>query len=180
VFWTSSAGYRAAVEAAGLGAKADERATNERLVVGVFVSGVVGRAFALPAPQACFKRKVGMLREALDAFVQGDAWRAQRVLEPDRTVDAYNAQIFRDLLADMTENPKNAHRATRVQSIAKSIERIGDHATNVAEMVVFMVKGEDIRHHGILEGPLEIFSPQSRFPSGFRVDARSRGTGGRD
>ncbi|HVR18795.1 MAG TPA: phosphate signaling complex protein PhoU [Polyangiaceae bacterium] len=96
-----------------------------------------------------------MLREALDAFVQGDAWRAQRVLEQDRAVDAYNAQIFRDLLADMMENPKNIYRATRVQSIAKSIERIGDHATNVAEMVVFMVKGEDIRHLGNFESSLE-------------------------
>ena len=79
----------------------------------------------------------------------------QRVLEQDRTVDAYNAQIFRELMADMMENPKNIHRAMRVQSIAKSIERIGDHATNVAEMVVFMVKGEDIRHLGNLESSLE-------------------------
>jgi phosphate transport system protein len=103
----------------------------------------------------------GMLREALDAFVQGDAWRAQRVLEEDRTVDAYNAQIFRELMLDMIESTKNIHRATRVQSIAKSIERIGDHATNIAEMVVFMVKGEDIRHVGNLES-----SPSRHVPHG--------------
>jgi phosphate transport system protein len=116
----------------------------------------------------------GMLREALDAFVQGDARRAETVLEQDRTVDAYNAQIFRDLLTDMTENPRNIHRATRVQSIAKSFERIGDHATNVAEMVVFMVKGEDIRHLGSLEGSLEKQTPHGVLFVCLRNSARSQ------
>ena len=90
----------------------------------------------------------GMVREALDAFVNRDAERAQRVIERDRTVDAYYGQIFRELLTYMMEDPRNIHRATRVQSIAKHLERIGDHATNLAEMVVFMVKGTDIRHLG--------------------------------
>ena len=63
-------------------------------------------------------------------------------------VDAYYAQIFRELLTYMMEDPRNIFRATRVQSIAKYLERIGDHATNLAEMVVFMVKGKDIRHRG--------------------------------
>ena len=116
----------------------------------------------------------GMLREALDAFVQGDAWRAQRVLEQDRTVDAYNAQIFRELMKDMVENPRNVHRAIRVQSIAKSIERIGDHATNVAEMVVFMVKGEDIRHLGNLESSLENHVPHGVLFLCRRNSARSQ------
>lgn len=115
-----------------------------------------------------------MLREALDAFVQGDAWRAQRVLEQDRTVDAYNAQIFRELMADMTENPKNIHRATRVLSIAKAIERIGDHATNVAEMVIFMVKGEDIRHLGHLEESLAKHVPHGVLFVCQRNSARSQ------
>jgi len=115
-----------------------------------------------------------MLREALDAFVQGDAWRAQRVLEQDRTVDAYNAEIFRELMTDMTENPRNIHRATRVQSIAKSIERIGDHATNVAEMVVFMVRGEDIRHLGNLGNSLETHVPHGVLFLCQRNSARSQ------
>ena len=89
-----------------------------------------------------------MVREALDAFVAGDAEQAQRVLEQDRVVDAYYGQIFRELLTYMMEDPRNIYRATRVQSIAKYLERIGDHATNLAEMVVFMVKGQDIRHAG--------------------------------
>ena len=92
-----------------------------------------------------------MLREALDAFVAGDAARAQAIIERDSKVDAYYAAIFRELLTCMMENPRNIFRATREQSIAKYIERIADHATNVAEMVVFMVHGKDIRHAGKLE-----------------------------
>ncbi|HVX97711.1 MAG TPA: phosphate signaling complex protein PhoU [Polyangia bacterium] len=89
-----------------------------------------------------------MLHEALDAFVAADADRAQRVIERDRNVDAYYTQIFRELLTYMMEDPRNIFRATRLQSIAKYLERIGDHVTNLGEMVVFMVKGKDIRHGG--------------------------------
>jgi phosphate transport system protein len=93
----------------------------------------------------------GMVREALDAFVNRDAEHAQRVIERDATLDAYYAQIFRELLTYMMEDGRNIYRATRVQSIAKYLERMGDHATNLAEMVVFMVKGKDIRHLGRIE-----------------------------
>ncbi len=88
----------------------------------------------------------GMLRDALDAFVASDVTRAESVIERDAAVDAYYDSIFRDLLTYMMENPRNIYRATRVQSIAKYIERLADHATNIAEMVVFMVRGKDIRH----------------------------------
>jgi phosphate transport system protein len=91
-----------------------------------------------------------MLHEALDAFVAADADRAQRVIVRDRNVDAYYMQIFRELLTYMMEDPRNIFRATRLQSIAKYLERIGDHVTNLGEMVVFMVKGKDIRHVGKL------------------------------
>jgi len=95
-----------------------------------------------------------MLHEALDAFVAADADRAQRVIVRDRNVDAYYGQIFRELLTYMMEDPRNIFRATRLQSIAKYLERIGDHVTNLGEMVVFMVKGKDIRHAGKLsDGP---------------------------
>jgi phosphate transport system protein len=92
-----------------------------------------------------------MLREGLDAFVAGDADRAGAIIARDSTVDAYYAAIFRELLTYMMEDPRNIYRATREQSIAKYVERIADHATNVAEMVVFMVHGKDIRHAGKLE-----------------------------
>lgn len=91
-----------------------------------------------------------MVRDALDAFVTRDAERAQQVIERDRAVDAYYGQISRELLTYMMEDPRNIYRVTRVQAIAKYIERIGDHSTNLAEMVVFMVKGKDIRHFGSL------------------------------
>lgn len=94
-----------------------------------------------------------MVREALDAFVAADAGRARQVIDRDRIVDAYYAQIFRELLTYMMEDPRNIYRAIRAQSIAKYLERIGDHATNLAEMVVFMVMGKDIRHLGSMEIP---------------------------
>jgi phosphate transport system protein len=87
-----------------------------------------------------------MLREALDAFVAKDAARAHAVIERDKTVDALYGQIFRELLTYMMESSQNVYRATRLQSIAKYLERFADHTTNLAEMVVFMVQGQDIRH----------------------------------
>jgi phosphate transport system protein len=92
-----------------------------------------------------------MVREALDTFVHRDAERARQVIERDRMVDAYYGQIFRELLTYMMEDPRNIYRTTRVQSVAKYLERVGDHATNLAEMVVFMVRGKDIRHLGRIE-----------------------------
>jgi phosphate transport system protein len=89
-----------------------------------------------------------MIRDALDAFVKGATDKAQAVIERDQSVDLYHEQIFRELLLYMMEDVHNVHRGTRVQAISKYLERIGDHATNLAEMVVFRVKGQDIRHHG--------------------------------
>src|SRR5882757_10749114 len=93
-----------------------------------------------------------MLHEALDAFVAADADRAQKVIVRDRNIDAYYSQIFRELLTYMMEDPRNIFRGLRLQSIAKYLERIGDHVTNLGEMVIFMVKGEDIRHGGRSDG----------------------------
>jgi phosphate transport system protein len=91
-----------------------------------------------------------MLHEALDAFVAADVEKAQGVIARDKNIDAYYSQIFRELLTYMMEDPRNIFRASRLQSIAKYLERIGDHATNLGELVVFMVKGKDIRHAGKL------------------------------
>ena len=71
---------------------------------------------------------------------------AEDVLNRDDELDALKTQIFRELLTYMLEDPRNIYRAIRAQSIAKYLERIGDHATNLAEMVVFMAIGKDIRH----------------------------------
>ncbi|MGC4064368.1 MAG: phosphate signaling complex protein PhoU [Polyangiaceae bacterium] len=94
-----------------------------------------------------------MLKDALDAFVTEDVLKAVGVTERDSAVDAFYAQLFPELVAKMVSDTRNVVPATRLQSIGKCIERIADHATNIAEMVIFMVRGQDVRHHhGLLRG----------------------------
>ena len=87
-----------------------------------------------------------MLKSSLDAFVNGDVKLASRVIADDDFVDDLNKQIFRELLTFMTDDPQAISRAMKVLFISKYLERIGDHATNIAELVIFMVKGKVIRH----------------------------------
>lgn len=87
-----------------------------------------------------------MVKEALDAFVRGDVELAIKVCKDDQFVDELNVQIQRELLTFMIEDPGTITRAIRLNYISKYLERIADHATNIAEMVIFMVKGKDIRH----------------------------------
>jgi len=87
-----------------------------------------------------------MLKEALDAFVRGDDELAIKVCKDDSFVDELNMQIQRELLTFMIEDPTTISRALKLNYISKYLERIADHATNIAEMVIFMVKGKDIRH----------------------------------
>jgi phosphate transport system protein len=87
-----------------------------------------------------------MVKEALDAFVRSDADLAIKVCMDDSFVDEINDQIQRELLTFMIENPNAITRSIKLNYVAKSLERIADHATNIAEMVIFMVKGKDIRH----------------------------------
>ena len=87
-----------------------------------------------------------MLKDSLDAFVASDAELALTVCEADDFVDNLNHQIFNELLVFMLQDPKNISRSVRLTYITKYLERIADHATNIAEMVVYMVKGKVIRH----------------------------------
>ena len=87
-----------------------------------------------------------MVKESLDAFVRGDVELAIKVCKDDQFVDDLNVQIQRELLTFMIEDPGTITRAIRLNYISKYLERIADHATNIAEMVIFMVKGKDIRH----------------------------------
>jgi phosphate transport system protein len=87
-----------------------------------------------------------MIEQSLDAFVREDTDLALRVCKDDSEVDQLNAQIFREILTFMIENPQTVSRATKISSVSKYLERIADHATNIAEMVVYMVKGKSIRH----------------------------------
>jgi phosphate transport system protein len=87
-----------------------------------------------------------MMKESLDAFVSRDASLARRVRGQDEAVDALNHQIFRELLTFMMEDPSTIPRAIRLILIARFLERVADHATNIAEMVVFLVESKIVRH----------------------------------
>jgi phosphate transport system protein len=92
-----------------------------------------------------------MIRDSLEAFLRRDDQLATQVTARDDVVDNLNEQVFRELLTFMLEDPKTITRATRLTFISKYLERMADHATNIAEMVIFMVKGKDIRHMSIIE-----------------------------
>lgn len=87
-----------------------------------------------------------MVQESLDAFVREDVLLAEKVCGNDQYVDDLNIQLQRELLTYMMEDPTSINRALKLIYISKYLERIADHATNIAEMVIFMVNGEDIRH----------------------------------
>jgi phosphate transport system protein len=87
-----------------------------------------------------------MVRESLDAFVLQDTRLARKVCADDDFVDDLTHQLFRELISFMIENQDTITRAIRLTSIGKYIERIADHATNVAELVIYMVEGKIIRH----------------------------------
>ncbi|MBI2835711.1 MAG: phosphate signaling complex protein PhoU [Acidobacteria bacterium] len=89
----------------------------------------------------------GMLRDALDAFVRGDTALAQSVLERDDELDGLKTQVFRELLTYMLQDVKTIEPALDLILISRHTERIGDHATNIAEDVIFIVSGRDVRHH---------------------------------
>jgi phosphate transport system protein len=87
-----------------------------------------------------------MLRDSLDAFVREDTELALDVCQRDDFIDKLTAEVFSRLLGRMVEEPKTVTRSTRILFLAKYLERIADHATNIGEMVVYMAKGKNIRH----------------------------------
>lgn len=97
----------------------------------------------IPRMAECVKL---MVRDATDAFIERDRNKAQNVIDRDDEVDDLYHKVFRHLIDLMREDPAALERGIRVQAIAKFMERMGDHATNLAEQVIFMVSGEDVRH----------------------------------
>jgi len=87
-----------------------------------------------------------MVKESIDAFVKDDSVLARKVLASDDLVDNLMEQIFRELLSFMSEDSRMITRATRLSFVAKYLERMADHATNIAELVVYLVEGKIIRH----------------------------------
>ena len=88
-----------------------------------------------------------MLRDALDAYVRRDTDLAHRVLSEDDRLDSLKTQVFRDLLTHMLQNQSTVEPSLDLILVSRHLERIGDHATNIAEDVIFMVSALDVRHH---------------------------------
>jgi len=102
------------------------------------------------------ERALAMLRQSLDAFARLDVSEAMRVVKLDSEVDDAFRAIMRQLITFMMEDPRTITRSLEILFIAKAIERIGDHAKNMAEYVIYMVKGRDVRHTSIEEVEKEI------------------------
>ena len=104
-----------------------------------------------------------MVRKSLDAFVRRDTDLARSVIEADDEVDTLRDQVFRELLTYMMGDPSTIPRALNLILVSRHLERIADHATNIAEDVIYMVRGEDVRERGDKE-----------LRKGFRVSAAPR------
>ena len=87
-----------------------------------------------------------MVRDSLEALVSKECTLANRVLEEEKKVDAYRDQIFRVLLTYMMADPGTIERALALILISRNLERVGDHATNIAEEVIYLVEGREVRH----------------------------------
>lgn len=98
---------------------------------------------------------VEMLRDALDCFLQEDEAKALAVCKRDADVDAINRQLYRELTSFMIESPATTSRALELMFISKSIERIADHASNIAEEMIYLAKGHDVRHTEATKNPPE-------------------------
>jgi len=87
-----------------------------------------------------------MIKYSLDALVRNDLTLAEKVRQQEHVVDKLNEQIFRELLTFMMEDTKTIHRAILIMQISKNLERIADHAKSIADMVIYLVTGESVRH----------------------------------
>jgi phosphate transport system protein len=92
------------------------------------------------------ERAQAMVKDSLDAFVTRDTGLARRVCAADAEVDGLKEQIFRELLTFMMEDARTISRAIRLILVSRFMERVADHATNIAEMVIYMVEGKMVRH----------------------------------
>jgi phosphate transport system protein len=92
-----------------------------------------------------------MLHDSLDAFARLDAEQALRVMKEDKRVDEEYQAAARTLLTHMMEDARNISRCMSVMLVLRALERVGDHACNIAENVIFMVKGSDVRHSSLEE-----------------------------
>ena len=88
-----------------------------------------------------------MVRRALESFIEGKAELAQAVLEMDNVIDRMRDEAFISLVKVMNEHSDQTRQALDTLLVARNLERVADHATNIAEDVIFWVRGADVRHH---------------------------------
>ena len=101
-----------------------------------------------PRLEALADRVRAALQQALDAFVHSDAERAEQVIANDRDIDALNMHLIADIISAGADDVHAVARSLALSSVSRYLERVGDHATNIAEMVIYHVRGRDVRHHG--------------------------------
>ena len=106
---------------------------------------------ALAAVNHVSEIAIGMLRKSLDAFARLDAVAAARIIGEDAAIDDEFRAILRQLITFMMEDPRTISTSINIVWVAKAIERIGDHAKNIAEQVIYIVKGRDVRHTPLAE-----------------------------
>jgi len=88
------------------------------------------------------------LQQTLDAFVAEDADAAEQVIANDTEIDALNMHLIADVISDENQSAQDVARSLALSSVSRYLERIGDHTTNIAEMIIYYVRGRDVRHHG--------------------------------
>jgi phosphate transport system protein len=89
----------------------------------------------------------GMLREALDAFMERDADKAKKILEKDDVIDGINDRLYQELQKVMKEKPETVGQGVALIMVSHNLERVADLATNIAEDVIYLTRGIDVRHH---------------------------------
>ena len=130
-----------------------ERAGDEIARIARMVKSIIesGSARSLPAQELhhATDLAVGMLRKTLDAFARLDTAMAVAIMREDNAVDAEYDGFLRKLITYMVEDPRTISPSLDLLFLAKAIERVGDHAKNIAEQIIFIVMGEDVRHSSL-------------------------------
>ena len=128
----------------------DEAARIARTVQRLVDTGVSSR-LRLPVGDVSFEAQLatGLLRKALDAFARLDTQQALAVLKEDNQIDAEFDGLMRKLITYMMEDPRTISASIDLVFVAKAIERVGDHAKNLAEQIIYIVKGTDVRHNSL-------------------------------
>ncbi len=129
----------------------DEATKIARMAREIHSSGPASPGLRIRGIQHVSEISLGMLRKSLDAFARLDAAAAARVIAEDRAIDEEFRSILRQLITFMMEDPRTISTSLNIVWVAKAFERIGDHAKNIAEYVIYIVKGRDVRHIPLAE-----------------------------